>query len=121
MPATTAHGFRFTPQVTDGWVVSFTEDVADALGDQSGEALARLKAVAADPVVPLADASEAKRLAALCADLNEEASLAREGYRLAMRGLLALIAIEVVRLAVSRARSGSVTLTRADGFAFFKS
>ena len=54
VPATTAHGFRFTPQVTDGWVVSFTEDVADALGDQSGEALARLKAVAADPLVPLA-------------------------------------------------------------------
>ena len=46
VPATTAHGFRFTPEVTDGWVVSFTEDVADALGDQSGEALARLKAVA---------------------------------------------------------------------------
>ena len=54
VPATTAHGFRFTPKVTDGWVVSFTEDVADALGDQSGEALARLKAVAADPLVPLA-------------------------------------------------------------------
>jgi AraC family transcriptional activator of pobA len=114
VPATTAHGFRFTPQVTDGWVVSFTEDVADALGDQSGEALARLKAVAADPLVPLTGATEAKRLATLCADLNEEASLAREGYRLAMRGLLALIAIEVVRLAVSRARSGTVTLTRAD-------
>ena len=32
VPATTAHGFRFTPRVTDGWVVSFTEDVADALG-----------------------------------------------------------------------------------------
>ena len=31
-----------------------------------------------------------------------------------MRGLLALIAIEVVRLAVSRARSGSVTLAPAD-------
>src|ERR1041385_3577548 len=26
VPATTAHGFRFKPQVTDGWVVSFTED-----------------------------------------------------------------------------------------------
>ena len=114
VPATTAHGFRFTPQVTDGWVVSFTEDVADALGDQSGEALARLKALAADPLVPLASATEAKRLSALCADLNEESFLAREGYRLAMRGLLALIAIEVVRLAVSRARSGTVTLTRAD-------
>jgi len=114
IPATTAHGFRFTPQVTDGWVVSFTEDVADALGDQSGEALARLKAVAADPLVPLKSAAEAKRLSALCADLDEEASLAREGFRLAMRGLLALIAIEVVRLGVSRARSGVVTLEPAD-------
>jgi AraC family transcriptional activator of pobA len=114
VPATAAHGFRFTPQVTDGWVVSFTEDVADALGDQSGEALARLKAVAVDPLVPLTDAAEVKRLSALCADLDVEASLAREGFRLAMRGLLALIAIEVVRLGVSRARSGAVTLAPAD-------
>jgi AraC family transcriptional regulator, transcriptional activator of pobA len=114
VPATTAHGFRFRAQVTDGWVVSFTEDVANALGDQSGEALARLKGVAVDPIVPLASAMEAKRLSALCRDLDEEASLAREGYRLAMRGLLALIAIEVVRLSVSRARSGAVTLQPAD-------
>ena len=114
VPATTAHGFRFTPKVTDGWVVSFTEDVADALGEQSGEALARLKAVAVEPLLPLANAVEAKRLSALCTDLFEESSLAREGYRLAMRGLLALIAIEVVRLGVSRARSGTVTLSRAD-------
>jgi len=114
VPATTAHGFRFKPEVTDGWVVSFTEDVADALGDQSGQALARLKAVAADPLLPLANAGEARRLAQLCADLYEEDSVAREGYRLAMRAHLALIAIEVVRLAVSRARSGSVTLTRTD-------
>jgi AraC family transcriptional activator of pobA len=114
VPATTAHGFHFTPKVTDGWVVSFTEDVADALGDPSGEALARLKAVAADPLVPLKSAAEAKRLSALCADLDDEASLAREGFRLAMRGLLALIAIEVVRLGVSRSRSGAVTLQLAD-------
>jgi len=114
VPATTAHGFRFKPQVTDGWVVSFTEDVADALGEKSGEALARLKSAAAEPLVPLASLDEAKRLSALCAELDEESSLAREGYRLAMRALLALIAIEVVRLAVSRARSGSVTLSRAD-------
>jgi len=114
VPATTAHGFRFTPQITDGWVVSFTEDVADALGDQSNEALARLKTVAHEPLLPLVNVAEAKRLSALCADLYEEGSLAREGYRLAMRGLLALIAIEVVRLAVSRARSGAVTLSRAD-------
>jgi len=114
VPATAAHGFRFTPKVTDGWVVSFTEDVADALGDNSGEALARLKGIAVEPLLPLAGAAECRRLATLCADLNDEASLAREGYRLAMRGLLALIAIEVVRLGVSRARTGTVTLTRSD-------
>jgi AraC family transcriptional regulator, transcriptional activator of pobA len=114
VPATIAHGFRFNPQVTNGWVVSFSEDVADALGAQSGEALARLKTVAAHPLVPLASAREAERLSALCADLDEEASLAREGHRLAMRGLMALIAIEVVRLGVSRARSGAVTLAPAD-------
>ena len=114
VPATTAHGFRFTPKVTDGWVVSFTEDVADALGDQSGEALGRLNAVATNPLLPLADESETRRLSMLCADLHEESALAREGYRLAMRGLLALVAIEVVRLAVSRARSGAVTLSRSD-------
>jgi AraC family transcriptional activator of pobA len=114
VPATTAHGFRFTPHVTDGWVVSFTEDVAEAIGENSGEALGRLKAVAVEPLLPLASAAEAMRLAGLCADLNEEASLAREGYRLAMRALLALMAIEVVRLAVSRARSGTVTLVPAD-------
>ena len=114
VPATTAHGFRFQPQVTDGWVLSFTEDVADALGDQSGEALSRLKSLAADPLVPLANAAETKRLSALCAELDDESSVAREGYKLSMRALLALIAIEVVRSAVSRARTGSVTLARAD-------
>jgi AraC family transcriptional activator of pobA len=114
VPATVAHGFRFKPRVTDGWVVSFTEDVAEALAENSGAALARLKAAAAKPLLPLAGASEAKRLSALCAELAEEASLAREGHRIAMRAQLALIAIEMVRLAASRARSGAVTLMAAD-------
>ncbi len=114
VPATTAHGFRFRPRVTDGWVVTFTEDVADTIGDRSGEALARLKALAAEPLVPLREVNEIKRLSSLCAELDDESSLAREGYRLAMRALMAMIAIEVVRLAASRARSGAVTLTRAD-------
>jgi AraC family transcriptional activator of pobA len=111
---TTAHGFRFLAQETDGWVVSFTEDVADALGERSGAALARLKALAAAPVVPLTDEVAVRRLSALCADLHEEHFLAREGFRLAMRGLLALIAITVARLAASHARTGSVTLAPAD-------
>jgi len=112
-PATVAHGYHFEPRVTEGWVLSFTEDVTEALGDHSGEALARLRALAADPVVPIG-AAEAQRLSALCSELHEERFLAREGYRYAMRGYLALIAIEVARLAASRARTGAVTLRPAD-------
>jgi AraC family transcriptional activator of pobA len=114
VPATVAHGFRFNPGVTEGWVVTFTEDVASALGEGSREALARLKAIAKEPLVPLGKGVDSTRLSALCGNLNEESFLAREGYRIAMRSLLALIAIEVVRLAVSQARSGAVTLATAD-------
>ncbi len=114
IPPTTAHGFRFRADESDGWVVSFTEDVAEGLGERSGAALARLKALAASPVVPVGDDAALKRISALCAELHEERFLAREGYRLAMRGLLALIAIGVARLAASRARTGSVTLAPAD-------
>jgi AraC family transcriptional activator of pobA len=102
VPPTTAHGFRFRPDVTDGWVVSFTEDAAEAIGDRRGEALAQLSALASDPVVPLP--SDHARLRAFASDLHDERSLARPGYRIAMRGLLALIAVEVARLAANRDR-----------------
>jgi AraC family transcriptional activator of pobA len=114
IPPTVAHGFRFLPQVTDGWVVSFTEDVATALGDRSGAALKRLTALAADPLVTLGSVEESRRLSALCAELNGERFLAREGHWLAARALLALFAIEVARLAASRTRSGNVMLAPAD-------
>jgi AraC family transcriptional activator of pobA len=106
VPATVAHGFRFRPDATNGWVMTFTEDVAEGMGDRRGEALAQLKALAVDPVVALGD-NEQARLSRLAAELNEEAFLARAGYRIAMRGLLALVAVEVARLAASRARAGS--------------
>jgi AraC family transcriptional activator of pobA len=105
VPATIAHGFRFRPGVTDGWVMTFTEDVAEAMGDHRGEALARLKALAGEPVVLLGD-PEGGRLSALAAELHEERFLARPGFRIAMRGLLALIAIAVARIAAGRARAG---------------
>src|SRR5580698_3322799 len=114
VPATIAHGFRFRPDATEGWVLTFTEDVARALGERSGEAISGLRALAADPVVPLSGDAEVERLGRLCADLHEERFLAREGYRLAMRGYLALVAIAVVRLAASRARTGAATLEPAD-------
>jgi AraC family transcriptional activator of pobA len=106
VPATTAHGFRFRPAVTDGWVMSFTEDVAQAMGDRRGEALARLRTLATEPVVPLGE-SERVRLLRLASELHEERFLARAGFRIAMRGLLALIAVETARLAAGRARPGA--------------
>jgi AraC family transcriptional regulator, transcriptional activator of pobA len=109
VPATIAHGFRFRPTVTDGWVMTFTEDVAEAMGDRRGEALARLKALAAEPVVPLG-AVEHGRLMQRAEELHEERFLARAGYRIAMRGLLALIAVEVARLAAGRPRAEPLTL-----------
>jgi AraC family transcriptional activator of pobA len=114
VPPTTAHGFRFEPAVTDGFVVSFTEDVAHGPGARSSDALARLRSLAAEPVVPLAGENEVARLSALCRNLHEEHFLARQGHRLAMRALLALLAIEVGRLAASHARSGATTLAPAD-------
>jgi AraC family transcriptional regulator, transcriptional activator of pobA len=114
VPAAIAHGFRFEPNVTDGWVISFTEDAAAPLTDRAGDAIARMRALAAEPVVPIGDAAELTRLSALCRELFEESSLAREGYRLAMRGLLVLIAVGVARLAASQARTGDVTLQPAD-------
>src|SRR3981081_2984217 len=41
MPATVAHGYRFTPHETEGWVVSFTEDVTHGLRTPSGQTLTR--------------------------------------------------------------------------------
>ena len=114
IPAAIAHGFRLEPNVTDGWVISFTEDVAGAFADHAGQAMARLRTLAGEPVVPLGDDTERARLSTLCGELFEEHSLAREGYRLAMRGLLVLIAVAVARLAASRARTGTVTLQPAD-------
>ena len=114
VPPTVAHGFRFRADITEGYVVSFTEDVAEALGERSGAALVRLATLAGEPIIPLAGANESRRLGLLCEDLLEEQVLAREGWRLAMRAELALIAIEVARLAASRARTGVVTLAPAD-------
>jgi len=114
VPAAIAHGFRFEPKTTEGWVLSFTEDAAVALADRSGEALSRLRALSACPIVPIVEETERARLSALCNELCEEGSLAREGYRVAIRSLLSLIAVGVARLAASRARTGSVTLHPAD-------
>jgi AraC family transcriptional activator of pobA len=109
-----AHGFRFDPGVTNGWIVSFTEDVVSAMGERSGEAMAQLRAIAMRPRIALSNADDAERIADLCGNLAREELLAREGHRVAMRALLALIAVEIGRFAASRARTGRITLTSAD-------
>lgn len=114
VPPNVAHGFRFNPNVTNGWIVSFTEDVAAAMGERTGEAVAQLKAIASQPCIPLDSDDDIRRLSELCSNLHREGLLAREGHRLAMRALLALIAVEIGRFAASRARSGSITLSLAD-------
>ena len=95
-------------RVTDGWVVSFTEDVADALGDRSGEAFARLKAWP-PTLVPLADAAGKTPFGAVRRAARGSFARAR---RLSAGHARTFGAdrIEVVRLAASRARTGSVTL-----------
>jgi AraC family transcriptional activator of pobA len=112
VPAAIAHGFRFEPNATDGWVISFTEDAAAPLTDRAGDALARMRALAAEPIVPIDDEAESARLSALCRELFDEGSLARGGYRFAMRGLLVLIAVSVARLAAGRERT--ITVQPAD-------
>jgi AraC family transcriptional activator of pobA len=73
-----------------------------------------LKAIATKPCIPLDNDADVLRLSGLCNHLHREGLLAREGHRLAMRALLALIAVEIGRFAASRARSGNVTLSLAD-------
>jgi AraC family transcriptional activator of pobA len=113
VPATVAHGYRFRPDVTEGFVLSFTEEEAHALGTRADSALDRLRAFSAEPIVELG-AVELERIIALCSSLQEESFLARDGHKLAMRSYLALVAVEVARLAASRARTGTMTLTAAD-------
>src|SRR5262249_11726240 len=106
VPATIAHGFRFHPAVTDGWVMSFTEDVAEAMGDRRGEALAQLRALAAEPVVPLTEA-ERERLSRLARELHAERFLARPGVRIATGGWLGRTGVGGARLAAGHARAGN--------------
>jgi AraC family transcriptional regulator, transcriptional activator of pobA len=111
--ARAVHGFQFQ-SMTEGWVLSFTEDAAQMFGERPNEAIARLKVFALDPVIPMAGHEQAARLRALCAGLLEERLLSREGFVLATHGYLALIAVEVARLATGRGCSGAVTLQPAD-------
>lgn len=101
VPAVCAHAFRFTPHVTNGWVLTFTEDAV-----LNGESLASLCAFGGQPIVPIPDRDEGAYLSLLCANLSREFSLARDGRRLAMRALLALVAVSLLRLGSRRTVAG---------------
>src|ERR1700694_3526283 len=105
---------RFRPEVTEGFVVSFTADVAAALGEGATAALARLYVIAARPLLSFTRGDEVAKLASICRELLDERFLAREGFDVGLRANLALLGLEVARLAASRARSGAVTLIAAD-------
>jgi AraC family transcriptional activator of pobA len=94
IPAGVVHGFSFQPS-TEGWVLSFTEDVIEMFGNWSCAVTTRLNALAIEPVVRMTDIEQVNRLSTLCAGLQEELLLSREGFRLATHGYLALIATEV--------------------------
>jgi len=65
-------------------------------------------------VVPLGEV-DGERLSKRAVELHEERFLARAGFRIAMRGLLALIAVEVARLAAGRARGGRTSFETLGG------
>lgn len=114
IPPTVAHGFRFEPEATEGWVISFTEDVAAALGENGNAALARLRTIGESPILSFKRDGDVSRLWRLCRELYEETSLGREDYEVAARSYLALIGIDVGRLATNRKQTGSNTLNTTD-------
>jgi AraC family transcriptional activator of pobA len=114
VPAMAAHAFRFEPNITNGWVVTFTEDANVAFAEHSREPLFRSSALGAQPVVPICEEAEFKHLAALCAELFEEHSSARGAQRLVMRSLLTLIAVNVARLAAIQQAPAEVTWSSAN-------
>ncbi len=108
------HGFRFKPGITKGWVLSFTDDVADAVGAKKSDAVEWLSELAERPIVTFGDNVETRRLWGLCEELQEEAFLGRAGFRVAMRGYLGLIAIGAMRLSTYQAPHESVTQKHTD-------
>lgn len=111
---TVVHGFRFAPQRTEGYVISFTEDVVRGVRDASGSLRERLNAAAGRVIATFSPDDDLTRLEELCDLLHEEHQLGRDGHQLAMRAYMALILVEAGRLAMSRARHQGVTLRRAD-------
>ena len=100
--------------MTDGWVMSFTEDAVRRLAIAAARRWRGCACSPRNPSFPSATRTSARGCRRSARNCPRSTGLAREGYRLAMRGLLMLIAVGVARLAASHARNGSVTLYPAD-------
>ncbi len=112
---TVVHGFRFAPERTNGYVISFTEDVLRGVRDAQSSLRDRLRAAAERVHVAFSREDDLTRLHELCGQLHDEHEFGRDGHHLAMRALLGLLLVETGRLVASQWRHHSVTLRRADG------
>ncbi len=110
---TVVHGFRWRAE-SEGFVLSFTEDVANTLGEGGEVALERLYKLAEGTVYSFAKSEDIARLKRLYRELHEEIHIGRDSFEVAARAYLALICIEAARLTASRQRTGAVTLSTGD-------
>ena len=112
VPATIAHGFRFQ----SGGHRRLGDDASPRMLPRRWATGAARRSRASRRWRPSRWCRSARPSATACSSLRPNSTrkrfLARAGYRIAMRGLLALIAVEVARLAASRARAeaGAITL-----------
>lgn len=113
MAPTVVHGFRWR-EGSEGIVLSFTEDLTSALGEDGETALERLYKLAEGTLYPFSRDEDVARLKRLCYELHEEIGVGRESFEVAARAYLALICIEAARITASRQRSGAVTLSTGD-------
>lgn len=114
VPPIVTHAFYFKPQVTDGWVLTFTEDSISRFGNLARQSIAPLRILADQPIIPIGDNMKSTSLSYFCSELFEEYSLARKGYEVTIHGLLAIIAIRIMRLSERLSHDSSVALAPSD-------
>jgi AraC family transcriptional regulator, transcriptional activator of pobA len=114
VPPIVTHAFRFKPKITNGWVVTFTDDSISVIADRTRKPISPFATLAEQPIIPIGDNKKATSLSYFCSELFEEYSLARQGYELAIHGLLAVIAIRLMRLSARRPAGNAVALYPSD-------
>src|ERR1035437_169318 len=114
VPPIVTHAFYFKPQVTNGWVLTFTEDSISVFANRAQQSFSPLAILTELPIIPIGDDRKSTSLSYLCSELFEEYSLACKGYKVTIHGLLAVIAIRVMRLSERLSPDSAVTLYPSD-------